>query len=154
MLTPSLGHLTLLVTLTEQLIPYVVDGPMAINLIKPKPAEINVHRLKTPLSFTKVPPETCPDTGKTLAAVLECDIDLFTNDKIRKLANMIRSYLKRIVIDVAFVIAKPRDQEEDEPSACLGCWRIDRVDFERCAVLPEATVDEIAQTVKETFADA
>lgn len=130
-----------------KVIPYIVDGPIAIRLIKPKAAELTVHGEKTPVKFAMVP------GNQNDAPLMECDIDLVSNATIRKLANMIRHHLKSIVIDVAFIISKPSGSAEEEPSACLGCWRIDRIDFEKAGVFPEKPLEEIADTMKEVFAN-
>ena len=67
-----------------KVIPYIVDGPIAIRLIKPKAAEVTVHGEKTPVKFAMVP------GNKNDAPLMECDIDLVSNATIRKLVNMIR----------------------------------------------------------------
>jgi hypothetical protein len=53
---------------------------------------------------------------------------------------MVRPHMRSITIDIAFIIPKPKLSEIEEPSACLGLWSIDKVDFERYAVFPERTI--------------
>jgi len=129
-----------------KLIPYVVHGPLAIRLIKPPPMEIMLHGLRHPVTWTNVPKEDA--MGRTKCALIECSIDLISDRDVRRVINIVKPHLPGITIDLAFIISKPRDSEIEEPSACLGLWRIDKVDFESCAVLPEKTIDETANELK------
>lgn len=121
---------------------------MAIKLIKPKPQEFNMHGWRHPVSWHKVDKSIDPKTGRTSSALLECDIDLVSNPAIRKIVGMVRPHLSKITIDVALIVSKPKDSDVDEPSACIGMWRIDRVDFEGCAVFPEKSVEQVVAEVK------
>lgn len=125
-------------------IPYVVDGPLAIRLIKPAPIEVSVHGHRHPCNWENVPKSIDQTTGKVNHAVVECDIDLLADKSIRKVINIIRPHLKSITIDVAVIISKPWSSEVPEPSCCLGLWRIDSVDFEKGAIVPEKTLHEAA----------
>lgn len=78
---------------------------------------------------------------------MEVDIDLFSEKTIRKVINIVRPHIAKITIDIALIISKPQDSEMEEPSACLGLWRIENVDFEDCAVFPELTVREAAKEI-------
>ena len=134
-----------------KLVPYIVDGPMAIRLIKPKPQEFNLHGLRHPVSWHNVS-KTKEKSGNVSAALLECDIDFVSNPAIRKVISMVRPHLSKITIDLALIVSKPKDSDEDEPHACVGMWRIDKVDFESCAVFPEKSIEEVAEEVKSFIA--
>mmetsp|Transcript_20625 Transcript_20625/g.44801 ORF Transcript_20625/g.44801 Transcript_20625/m.44801 type:complete len:644 (+) Transcript_20625:229-2160(+) len=131
-----------------KLIPYVVDGPLAIRLIKPKPVEVRIDGPRHPATWEKKPKSVDPSTGKIRHPLLEVDIDLISANAVRKIINLIRPHLHSITIDLAFIISQPKGSEIEEPSACVGLWRIDKVDFESCAVFPEKTIDEAAEELK------
>ena len=82
---------------------------------------------------------------------MECDVDLVSHRAVRKILSIVRPHLKSITIDVALIVSKPLDSEFEEPSACLGMWRIDKVDFESCAVLPEKSIDDVAEELKKSI---
>lgn len=130
------------------LIPYIVNGPLAIRLIRPPPIEVHIHGPRHPSEWKNVPKSVDPATGKKHCPLLEVDIDLISNKEIRRCINIIRPHLPSITVDLAFIISKPKDSEVEEPSACLGLWRVDKVDFERCAVIPEKTIEEAADELK------
>ncbi len=132
-----------------KVIPYIVDGPLAIRMIRPpKPKEVPIHTPRHPATWTNVPKSVDPTTGKTNCAILECDVDCVSDKKMRKLINIVRPFMQTITIDMAFIIAKPESSSFDDPCACLGLWRVDKVDFESCAVFPERTLDEVAEEMK------
>jgi hypothetical protein len=122
---------------------------MAIRLIKPKPQEFNIHGSRHPVSWHKVDKSIDSKTGRVLSALLECDIDLVSNPAVHKIAGMVRPHLSKITIDIALIV---KGSEADEPSACIGMWRIDKVDFESCAVLPRKSPEEVAEEVKSFIA--
>ena len=134
--------------LRAKIVPFVVDGPLAIRLIKPPPMEIDIDGPRHPAKWTNVPKSIDPVMGKTTHALLEVDIDLLSVKAIRRVINIVRPHLQSITIDLAVIVSKPQHSEIEEPSACLGLWRIDKVDFESCAVFPEKTIDETAQQLK------
>lgn len=131
-----------------KLIPYVVDGPLAIRLIKPKPMEVLINGLRHPTTWENVQRSTEVSSGKLLHPLLEVDIDLISDSAFRKVINIVRPHLHSITIDLAFIISQPQESVIEEPSACLGLWRIYKVDFESCAVLPEKSIDEVAEELK------
>mmetsp|Transcript_11397 Transcript_11397/g.16246 ORF Transcript_11397/g.16246 Transcript_11397/m.16246 type:complete len:88 (+) Transcript_11397:1-264(+) len=68
---------------------------------------------------------------------------------------MARRYMKSISLDLAAIIEKPGDQEQAEPTACLGLWRVAHLDPDRCPGLPprvgdatnlEQTLDAVASS--------
>lgn len=125
-------------------IPCLVDGPLPIRLLKPKPIEMNVHGPRHPALWTDVQKSVDPFSHKSSHVIIECDVDFISEKSFRKISNMIRPHMRSITIDIALIISKPMNSEIEEPSACLGLWRIDKVDFERCAIFPERTIDETA----------
>ncbi len=134
-----------------KIVPYLVDGPLAIRLIKPKPVEITIHGECHRSKWTKVS-KTINASGKTTASpLLECDVDLVSHAAIRRIINIVKPHLKHITIDLALVVSKPYGSDVEEPSACLGLWRIDKVDFERWAVIPEKSIEEVAVEVKKAM---
>lgn len=138
-----------------KLVPYIVDAPLAIRMIKPKPIEITIHGDRHPLTWSSVPKCVDPTTGeRTASALLECDVDLLSSSPIRKIINIVRPHLPKITIDIAMVISKPWGSVIEEPSCCLGVWRIDKVDFESCAVFPQSrkSVEEAADEMKSLIA--
>lgn len=75
-------------------------------------------------------------------------MDFVSDKSIRKIINIVRPFVQSVTIDLAFIISKPAHSDIDEPCACLGLWRVDKVDFESYAVLPERTIDEVAEEIK------
>ena len=134
-----------------KVIPYVVDGPLAIRVIKPKPLEVDLWGPRHPSKWEDVPKSVDPKTGKVNHVVLECDIDLLANKTIRKIINIVRPHIGSIVADLALIVSAPKHSEIEEPSCCLGLWRIDRVDFEQCAVVPEKTIHEAARELTDVL---
>jgi hypothetical protein len=125
---------------------------MAIRLIRPKPQEFNIHGIRHPVTWHQVSKSIDPQTRKESAAILECDIDLVSNPTIRKVVSMVRPHLSKITIDLALIVSKPKGSEVDENSACIGMWRIDKVDFEGCAILPQKSIEEVAEEVRSFIA--
>ena len=136
-----------------KVIPCLVDGPLAIRLIKPEPMEVCVHNDKHPAIWTDVDMSIDSFTNKTSQMVVEVDIDFISNRSYRKLFSLVRPHMPSLTIDVAFVASKPKNSTIEEPSVCLGIWRIDKVDFERCAVFPESTIEETAHALSMFFVD-
>ena len=164
------------------MIPHVVDGPLAIRLIKPKPMEVNIDGPRHPATWHQARRSVDPLTKRTSAPVLECDIDVgISNKQIRSIINMLRPHIGSVTVDVALIVGTPKGSEVEEvsdafpsysrgascavlclnlrahrrfcisnrkPSACLGLWRIDKIDFESAAVFPELAVEDAAEKVK------
>jgi len=127
-----------------KLIPCLVDGPLPIRLLKPKPIEVKVHGPRHPTLWIDVPKIVDPISHKPSHAIVECDIDFISKKSFRKVLNMVCPHMWSITIGIAIIISKPKLSEIEEPSACLGLRRIDKVDFERYAVFPERTIDKTA----------
>jgi len=48
--------------------------------------------------------------------------------------------MKNISLDLAVIVDKPNPNSPSEPSACLGLWRFDHIDIDRCPPLPDRNV--------------
>lgn len=131
-----------------KLIPCLVDGPLAIKLLNPKPIEVVVDEARHPATWSCVPKSVDPITKKTDQAILELDMDFVSDRTIRRILSIARPHMHRITIDVAFIISKPQNSQIEEPSACLGLWRVDKVDFEGFAVSPIKTIEETMHEIK------
>lgn len=132
-----------------KVIPYIVDGPLAIRMIKPpKPKEVPIHTPRHPAKWIRIPKSVDHITGKTNCAIMECDVDCVSDNKMRKLISIVRPFMQSITIDMAFIIAKTDSSSIDEPCACLGLWRVDKVDFDSYAVFPDRTIDDVAAEMK------
>lgn len=102
-----------------KIIPYVVDGPLAVQLIKPKPVEVTLDGPRHPNRWHQVP--KCKARGQ--AAILECDIDVgLSNKKVRKILNIIRPHIESVTIDVALIVDTLTHQEEEEVSVVSARW--------------------------------
>lgn len=122
-----------------KVLPSLVDAPLPIRMIAPAKSEVTIQGSMLPLSWYEKRESMTHDRRKHKKALLEVDCDITSNKTIRKVTSMVRRYINKITIDVALVIGKPDDQKEDEPSACLGLLRFDKVDLETCAILPQKT---------------
>ena len=136
-----------------KIIPMVVKAPYVVKMIAPNASEMTMHTPRHPVSITKVNKVVDPITGKTTsAAVMEVGVDFYTTAAIGRIVNIVLPHLGSITIDVALVIHPPwgaEGVEADEPSACIGVWRIDKVDFMSCAQLPEQPMEMVEEEIKE-----
>mmetsp|Transcript_14237 Transcript_14237/g.41775 ORF Transcript_14237/g.41775 Transcript_14237/m.41775 type:complete len:729 (-) Transcript_14237:38-2224(-) len=125
-----------------KIFPSLVDGPLPIRMLAPPKKEITVKCETVPTTWHFLD-ETVNNDGSVNAALVEVDLDLLESKTVRKMASVVRSQTARITVDCALVISKPIDSQNDEPSALLGMWRLDKVDMDGCAVLPPKTESEI-----------
>ncbi|KAL7498394.1 hypothetical protein ACHAWT_006228 [Skeletonema menzelii] len=136
-----------------KIIPMVVKAPYVVKIIAPDPSEMTMHTGRHPMSIKKVNKVVDPATGNTTAAaVMEFGVDFYTSAAIGRIINIVMPHLGSITVDLAIVIAPPwgaEGEEADEPSACLGVWRIDKVDFMSFAQLPEHPVEEVEEEIKD-----
>ena len=51
--------------------------------------------------------------------------------------------MKNVRIDCAMIVEKPYLSEVEEPAACLGLWRMDRVDMSKAALVPEKDEEQL-----------
>lgn len=114
----------------------LVDGPGPIRYIAPPKNTVTIITENLP-SCWKEHPGTVDSNGETvLHPCLEVECDLMANRAMRSVAALVKRYLVNMVGDVAVLIEKPYLQEEDEPRACVGMCRFDRVDVRHCPEMP------------------
>ena len=77
------------------------------------------------------------DSSGDLCVVYEVALDLMVNSTMRGMASLVKSYLSRMSIDLCAIISKPKGQEKDEPEACLGLWRLHRLNVGQYPTLPD-----------------
>lgn len=118
------------------MLPYVVDGPLPIRMLAPPKREMTVHCDLLPTKWRQSGGMTRPG-GRYLHPCLELELDLMANKVMRGFSTLVKRHLHRLSVDIAVVIDKPDVQQEEEPSACVGMWRIDKVDVSECPNLPE-----------------
>lgn len=117
------------------MIPSLAEGPRAMSLLAPPKKERLVHCETLPITWRQH--GACIKDGRKLYPHLEATLDCMTNRAVRSLTCMVKRYLHALSVDVAVVIAKPEEQEESEPSACLGLWRFDHINIYECPTLPD-----------------
>jgi Protein ENHANCED DISEASE RESISTANCE 2, C-terminal len=122
-------------------LPVLVDGPAAIRYVAPTTRNTATIATPTlPITWKKHPP-TYDSNGQTvLHPCLEVECDLMVNRTKRSMAALVKRYLKNMVGEVAILIEKPYLQEEEEPRACLGMCRFDRIDVQTCPEMPQRDV--------------
>lgn len=135
-----------------KLLPCLVDGPFIIKAMAPPKTEITVAGNRIPLTWHQYD-QSVDKTGKTRAALLEADCDLISDSAVRKITNIVRGQVKKVKIDCAMIIDKPYLSTDDEPSACIGLWRMDRVDMKQTAILPEKDERELLREASVLFPD-
>jgi hypothetical protein len=116
-------------------IPSVVDGPLAVRMLAPPKKEKVVQHSYLPVSWTKHPPKTV--NGRKLCAALESELDCLSSRTIRGMAGIVKKHMASVSIDIGVTIGKPDGINEDEPQACLGLWRFDRIDVSSCLTMPD-----------------
>jgi hypothetical protein len=72
---------------------------------------------------------------------------MVSNSTLRSVSGMLRKYIQAISLDIAVIIAKPTPNDPDEPSACVGLWRFDHIDVDRCPPLPSRSSNSFAADV-------
>jgi hypothetical protein len=53
-------------------------------------------------------------------------------------------HLKSVSLDLGVVVQKPNGQEEEEPQACIGVCRFDKIDPKNCSKFPDRYAAEAA----------
>ena len=106
-----------------KIIPSLVDGPYIIKTLTPPAKEMVCGCESLPLTWTKH--DANPGRGHCLA--LELVLDCVTFRSVRTAAGLLKRNLTSICMDVAIVVSTPDGQSDEEPQACLGMWRFDRI---------------------------
>lgn len=123
------------------MVPSIVDAPFAVKMVAPPKSEKTVHCDWVQVAWKKHEKGESP-TGRKLCVALEATLDLMSTRGIRTAASLIKNNLKLLVVDVAIVISKPDSQVEEEPMACVGCWRMNHVDIKTCPNMPDRYMAE------------
>jgi hypothetical protein len=113
-----------------KIMPCVPVAPLPIRMLAPPQKEYTIEGPNLPVTLYREEGRTDQTTGKSLAPVIELDIDLMSSPKVRRLATLGLRYLHECVLDLAFIVAF----EEEE--CCLGMIRMDRVNVQTGAVVP------------------
>lgn len=124
-----------------KILPCVVDAPRMVKMLSPPKKELTISCALLPVAWTKRPQE-----GKQ-SPMLEIELDVMSNKAMRAMASIIQRNLTGMTVDLAVTVEKPDGQEEDEPSACLGMWRFDKVDITTCPYIP-ARVTPVADDIR------
>jgi hypothetical protein len=123
------------------MIPSIVEAPFAIRIVNPGKIETTVHCDYVNVVWKKYEKSVTP-SGKKLCVALEATLDLMSTRVIRTAASLVKNNLKHLVTDVAIVISKPDLQEEEEPMACIGCWRFSHINIAACPDMPDRYIAE------------
>ena len=116
----------------------VIDGPWVVRSLSPQKGEVVFDFddwLK--LSWHKEDERMDPVTGKRRAALLSVDIDSMGDSVARKVLSLVQGSIQKVKLDCAVIISKPTQSKVEEPSACLGLWRMDRIDMHQTSLSPE-----------------
>ena len=105
-----------------RVVPHIVDGPLVIRLLPIQSPEVLIHGAGHPVTWRKVS-GWAADAARpncNAAPLLECDIDLLTGAKIRKMISLVRPHFSKVTIDLALTIFTPRGAEVEEVSVVSG----------------------------------
>jgi len=127
-----------------KVIPSVADGPLAIRLIAPPKREVQISCALLPVTWRKYEAEVAPPHGRKLEPLLEIELDCVQTATMRAMAALAKRNIKSVALDVAIVISKPEGQKEEEPEACVGIWRFNKIDVSECCSFPDAYEEEAA----------
>jgi hypothetical protein len=74
-------------------------------------------------------------------------MDCVSSRSMRTATGIATRSATRLSMDVATVIGKPAGQEDDEGElqACLGLWRMDRIDVSNCPQFPDRLANEASR---------
>ena len=118
-----------------KVLPALAEGPMAIKMLMPSKKEMTVHGDALPLTWTKYDVEELPN-GTTLQPCLEVDLNVMASKVLSKTSSFVRRYVKSMALDIALTIGKA-----DEPAACVGLFRFNKIDIDQCPELPDRDDD-------------
>jgi hypothetical protein len=115
-----------------KILPEIVEANYVVKSMAPK-GNRTLHReglIETIYHKCDVDgPDSCP--------IVEVTLDMVGNRAIRGMAALVKRYLNSISVDLAVIISKPDGQENNEPEACLGLWRLHHIDISKCLPLPD-----------------
>ncbi|CAB9504181.1 Protein of unknown function (DUF1336) [Seminavis robusta] len=119
-----------------KLLPVLVDGPGPIRFVAPAKKTFTVVRPTLPCTWKQHDAVKDADGNITQHCCLELVGDVMVDRGMRTAAVLVKRYLGSIVGDCALLLEKPDDQKEEEPRACLGLCRFDRIVVESCPDMP------------------
>jgi hypothetical protein len=108
---------------------------MPIRMVAPPKREMTIHCNMLPTKWRTR--GACYKDEKYLHPCLELELDVMANKAMRGMTSLVKRYLKGMSIDVAVTIDKPDLQKEEELSACVGMFRLEKIDVLVCPKLPE-----------------
>lgn len=114
----------------------MVDGPAPIRYMAPPKTPVTIASESLPSCWKKHRTEFDSNGKTVLHPCLEAEYDLMANRAMRSVAALVKRYMVSMVGDVAVLIEKPYLQEEEEPRACVGMCRFDRIDVKTCPTMP------------------
>ena len=126
-----------------KILPCLVDGPYIIKALGLPEKEVTIAGGRVGATWHEYDESIDSNTGKKRAALLEVDCDLISNAGVRKICNIVLGQVKNVRIDCAMIVEKPYLSEVEEPAACLGLWRMDRVDMSKAALVPEKDEEQL-----------
>jgi len=126
-----------------KILPCLVDGPYIIKAMAPAQKEVTIAGRRVDASWHEYNESIDAETGKKRAALLEVDCDLISNPGVRKICNVVLGQVKNVRIDCAMIVEKPYLSEEEEPAACLGLWRMDKINVNQAALVPEKDEEQL-----------
>jgi len=132
-----------------KIIPVVAEGPLAVKVLAPPRRELVVRCEALPVTWRNYEASRDPN-GRELFPAIECEIDCMSNRAIRAMAGILKRNLGSLCIDIACIIQKPDGLEEDEPQACLGLFRFNHIDVERCPAFPDRFAADVLVSPKST----
>lgn len=126
-----------------KILPCLVDGPYIIKVMAPAEKEVTIAGGRVGATWHKYDESVDHQSGKKRAALLEVDCDLISNPGVRKICNIVLGQVKNVRIDCAMIVEKPYLSEEKEPAACLGLWRMDKVDMNDSPLVPQKEEEQL-----------
>jgi Protein ENHANCED DISEASE RESISTANCE 2, C-terminal len=131
--------------LRMKLMPFVVDAPSAVKMFAPaKGTQVTVKSDNVKVTWKKYNNGTCPRSGKKLSIAIEGVVDLVEKRFVRSAASLVKGNLQRLLVDCALIVSTPEKQTEEEPMACLGFFRLNRVYILDCPQMPDRYAAEAA----------
>jgi Protein ENHANCED DISEASE RESISTANCE 2, C-terminal len=129
-----------------KVVPSLIEGPMAVKMVTPSRGEYPIHTNFVPVNWrTYEPTQYDKASGRALCPAIECEVDCIKSRIIRSMATISKKHCTKVIIDMAAVIHN--EANESEPAACLGLWRLSRIDVDSCPAFPDrfALIDTDAE---------
>ena len=126
-----------------KILPCLVDGPYIIKVMAPAEKEVTIAGGRVGATWHKYDESVDHQSGKKRAALLEVDCDLISNPGVRKICNIVLGQVKNVRIDCAMIVEKPYLSEVKEPAACLGLWRMDKIDMNDSPLVPQKEEEQL-----------